>query len=219
VLHPLHVASCSWPGAESNCRHHDFQSCALPTELPGPDQKKPPEPLWRGWEACGENRATGSPLPPTLAGSTYQSRSRNEYSASIAPYDLLNTGNAALGRRFSNNSGGRIRTCDLRVMSPTSYQTAPPRNRTEKLVDIRRRGQPIYHRADEGRSQWSHRSSRRPCVVTRSRTEAPSHQPSAPSSPAASAAARARSTASMSSSGVSGFCSVYFAPRASAMWS
>ncbi len=24
-----------WPGAESNCRHHDFQSCALPTELPG----------------------------------------------------------------------------------------------------------------------------------------------------------------------------------------
>jgi hypothetical protein len=25
------------------------------------------------------------------------------------------------------DSGGRIRTCDLRVMSPTSYQTAPPR--------------------------------------------------------------------------------------------
>jgi hypothetical protein len=27
----------------------------------------------------------------------------------------------------SVSSGGRIRTCDLRVMSPTSYQTAPPR--------------------------------------------------------------------------------------------
>src|SRR5207253_10318483 len=26
----------SWPGAESNCRHTDFQSVALPTELPGP---------------------------------------------------------------------------------------------------------------------------------------------------------------------------------------
>ena len=26
------------------------------------------------------------------------------------------------------NSGGRIRTCDLRVMSPTSYQTALPRS-------------------------------------------------------------------------------------------
>ena len=24
-----------WPGAESNCRHRDFQSLALPTELPG----------------------------------------------------------------------------------------------------------------------------------------------------------------------------------------
>src|SRR5690606_8564510 len=24
-----------WPGSESNRRHHDFQSCALPTELPG----------------------------------------------------------------------------------------------------------------------------------------------------------------------------------------
>src|SRR5262245_18070637 len=24
-----------WPGAESNCRHTDFQSVALPTELPG----------------------------------------------------------------------------------------------------------------------------------------------------------------------------------------
>jgi hypothetical protein len=29
-------AFIQWPGAESNCRHHDFQSCALPTELPGP---------------------------------------------------------------------------------------------------------------------------------------------------------------------------------------
>ncbi len=28
------------------------------------------------------------------------------------------------------NSGGRIRTCDLRVMGPTSYQTALPRDRS-----------------------------------------------------------------------------------------
>ena len=26
------------PGADSNRRHQDFQSCALPTELPGPIQ-------------------------------------------------------------------------------------------------------------------------------------------------------------------------------------
>ena len=29
-------------------------------------------------------------------------------------------------------SGGRIRTCDLRVMSPTSCQTAPPRIRSRQ---------------------------------------------------------------------------------------
>jgi integrase len=31
------------------------------------------------------------------------------------------------GDHRGSGSGGRIRTCDLRVMSPTSYQTAPPR--------------------------------------------------------------------------------------------
>src|SRR5574337_1997850 len=30
-------------------------------------------------------------------------------------------------------SGGRIRTCDLRVMSPTSCQTAPPRIRVHEV--------------------------------------------------------------------------------------
>jgi len=29
-----------WPGAESNCRHKDFQSSALPTELPGQQRTK-----------------------------------------------------------------------------------------------------------------------------------------------------------------------------------
>ena len=32
------------------------------------------------------------------------------------------------GRGLDFGRGGRIRTDDLRVMSPTSYQTAPPRN-------------------------------------------------------------------------------------------
>ena len=31
-----------WPGAELNCRHHDFQSCALPTELPGRSESGAP---------------------------------------------------------------------------------------------------------------------------------------------------------------------------------
>ena len=34
----------------------------------------------------------------------------------------------------NNNSGGRIRTCDLRVMSPTSYLAAPPRNRAPRIT-------------------------------------------------------------------------------------
>ena len=34
-------------------------------------------------------------------------------------------------------SGGRIRTCDLRVMSPTSCQTAPPRISKEGMIMIR----------------------------------------------------------------------------------
>src|SRR3989442_15889831 len=29
------IRTRKWPGAESNCRHADFQSAALPTELPG----------------------------------------------------------------------------------------------------------------------------------------------------------------------------------------
>ena len=33
-------------GAESNCRHHDFQSCALPTELPRPTATLATTRLW-----------------------------------------------------------------------------------------------------------------------------------------------------------------------------
>ena len=45
--------------------------------------------------------------------------SRNEKSPEIDPQ--------ALCCIMRIGSGGRIRTCDLRVMSPTSYRTAPPR--------------------------------------------------------------------------------------------
>src|SRR5690606_23528963 len=38
----------------------------------------------------------------------------------------------------STDSGGRIRTCDLRVMSPTSYRTAPPRGVETSRVERRR---------------------------------------------------------------------------------
>jgi hypothetical protein len=38
------------------------------------------------------------------------------------------------------SSGGGIRTRDLRVMSPTSYQTAPPRGEEDIL-----HGRPVLH--------------------------------------------------------------------------
>ena len=35
---------------------------------------------------------------------------------------------------FCFGSGGRIRTSDLRVMSPTSYLTAPPRDKRKNIT-------------------------------------------------------------------------------------
>jgi hypothetical protein len=46
------------------------------------------------------------------------------------------------------SSGGRIRTCDLRVMSPTSYQTAPPRGGLIVIADVKRSG------PDAGQLPW-----------------------------------------------------------------
>src|SRR5690625_5190006 len=35
LLQGLAARNLWWPGADLHRRHHDFQSCALPTELPG----------------------------------------------------------------------------------------------------------------------------------------------------------------------------------------
>ena len=58
--------------------------------------------------------------PSTVAGST-----------PVPNPDVRSNKNKAASDTWSDaafNSGDRIRTCDLRVMSPTSYQTALPRN-------------------------------------------------------------------------------------------
>ncbi len=118
----------SWPGAESNCRHHDFQSCALPTELPGPDKK--PVRATGGADGIYRRRtgSTGSSLPSAFADSTYPIPSRAAASSPVS----LSSEHPKHGKRrpaaaLLDHSGGGIRTRDLRVMSPTSYQAAPPR--------------------------------------------------------------------------------------------
>ena len=70
--HPTLVVAYIWcRGPESDWGHRDFQSRALPTELPGPTNKTARTllgsragilPRWAG--------STGSPLPPAAAGST-----------------------------------------------------------------------------------------------------------------------------------------------------
>src|SRR3954452_13705405 len=56
---------------------------------------------------------------------------------------LLPQQKARLRRRGSGNSGGGIRTRDLRVMSPTSYQAAPPRVKDRKDSVRRPHRQPL----------------------------------------------------------------------------
>src|SRR5690554_861248 len=41
LLQGLAARNLWWPGADLNRRHHDFQSCALPTELPGHVRDEP----------------------------------------------------------------------------------------------------------------------------------------------------------------------------------
>ena len=114
-----------WLGAESNRRHPRFQRGALPTELPSLNHAPRPiaaassgggirthdlvvnsHPLW-------PLSYPGTPgTSPCKRGTTPLSKKRPARQRGAAGHD----------------SGGGIRTRDLRVMSPTSYQTAPPRN-------------------------------------------------------------------------------------------
>src|SRR6478609_8411184 len=45
----------------------------------------------------------------------------------IRNHEVAPESTKAAWREAASDSGGRIRTCDLRVMSPASYLTAPPR--------------------------------------------------------------------------------------------
>ena len=77
-----------WRGTESNCRHMELQSIALPTELP----------------------------------------SHYTVLTGLEPVISCVTGRRDNQLHHRTNCGRRIWTYDLRVMSPTSYQTAPSRD-------------------------------------------------------------------------------------------
>jgi hypothetical protein len=64
------------PGAESNHRHCDFQSHALPTELPG--RRSPGRGVWR---AGGVIEATGWPVHPNTLPQTLRENMRSEQRA------------------------------------------------------------------------------------------------------------------------------------------
>ncbi len=66
------VLTLQWPGAESNHRHHDFQSRALPTELPGP--KKTARPFGGG--RLGEGWALRAFLEAPIDGRPFLTRPR-----------------------------------------------------------------------------------------------------------------------------------------------
>ena len=90
-----------WRGTESNRRHKELQSFALPTELPS-------------------HFTVPTGFGPVISSVT--GRRDNPYTK--GPY-----------------CGNRIWTYDLRVMSPTSYQTAPSRDYKEDVGFEPTRGQ------------------------------------------------------------------------------
>ena len=65
------------------------------------------------------------------------SENRNLFSAAKGSMKPTKKGlDRSLNLFLHIGSGGRIRTTDLRVMSPTSYQTAPPRIKMFVRVEI-----------------------------------------------------------------------------------
>ncbi len=66
------------------------------------------------------------------------------YLAGLNPdfFPAVPTKNRPASAAGSGYSGGGIRTRDLRVMSPTSYQAAPPRDKDTECITLTRPRQP-----------------------------------------------------------------------------
>ncbi len=106
--------SLQWRRTESNCRHTELQSVALPTEL----------------LRLGKILTVPTGFEPAI--SCVTGRRDNRYTTGPLFYIFLkyNFIKIFLFINYSNNNhencGDRIRTCDLRVMSPTSCQLLYP---------------------------------------------------------------------------------------------
>ena len=176
-----------WPGTELNRRHRDFQSRALPTELPGQKNARTLSARAGGsGSSPGCYRQVPPPRPQGLdhvsdgnqrSARTWPSRRKvhgrrvSVASSMVAAFVSCSccvsskTGLLRGKRRHSAalpSSGGGIRTRDLRVMSPTSYQTAPPRNKKGRYSDpakrvkrARRPARRAYSRASTARASGS----------------------------------------------------------------
>ena len=114
-----------WPEAESNCRHEDFQSSALPTELSGQDFRN-----WCGW---GDSNSHGCPLEPKSSASTNFATSAWGDRWDLNPRQPESqSGTLPTELRPPLNYGtpGRIRTCYPRLRRPMLY---PDELRAHKL--------------------------------------------------------------------------------------
>jgi hypothetical protein len=94
-----------WPGTELNRRHRDFQSRALPTELPGPISCRP-----------GPQRSLTDPPDPG------RPQRPGEPPSFLAP---LHTGRKKTARRFSAGRVGRPR-CEPVASGDSPAQRARP---------------------------------------------------------------------------------------------
>jgi hypothetical protein len=130
----------SWcPGAESNHRHRDFQSRALPTELPGR------RPRNEGSRSAGRYRGWVRPCPATAWAPARPCSSRPSVRLLIARAGLVRLTIILLRRRDRVTAAQPAMQVDI---------GAAPRAERAKLLDVRLSADRAGFRGLGGRAQW-----------------------------------------------------------------
>src|SRR5829696_6637395 len=117
------------------------------------------------WAAPGDCLLVGQYVAPygrcsTAAPPWPYRRPGLSYLGTLPSRTLFGEEKAPQLRGFGSNSGGGIRTRDLRVMSPTSYLTAPPRGATGKLAPERNEVNRSAGRGRRRMAAWRPRTRR-----------------------------------------------------------